>query len=599
VKKFLRYGLLGLVASGLIACAQDHKLADRAALAEPPQVSTQALSAGKTAADVISAVDLPAGSTVNWGTSDALGFDVFTTPVSGFPTKNNSFLVMSTGCTSAVTDPNSSGSTTCTLGGLNTSAGRDMVQLQFSIPVPPGSKSWLMDWKFFSEEYPEFVGTSFNDAFLVEQGVSNFTISEPTITAPNNVAFDSTGALITINTTGALGMTPANAAGTTYDGSTTSLTTQASVPTGTTVLSITLTVADLGDSVLDSTAFVDNIRFSGNEVGEPFTEPFVNHAPTATITGPLVGNEGAAIALQGTASDEDVDPLTTTWSYAPVSGVDAGTTCVISNAANLNTTFTCNDDGVYSLMLTVNDGIDTTTATTTVTVGNVAPNLTITGPTTGSLYIVGTTVALTSTLTDAGAHDTQTCTVDWDNGAGAVVSPCNALNHVYPAAGVYVIVVTAQDDDGGIDTDSVMVVVYDPSTGFVTGGGRIVSAAGSYRDDPGLTGNANFGFVAKYQKGATTPTGNTEFQFQAGNFNFHSEAYDWLVVSGAKAQFRGNGFVNNTLPVTFTVTVVDGSPDRFRIRVWDSAGLFYDNQRGALDTSDGQTTSSGNIVIHN
>jgi len=32
------------------------------------------------------------------------------------------------------------------------------------------------------------------------------------------------------------------------------------------------------------------------------------------------------------------------------------------------------------------------------------------------------------------------------------------------------------------------------------------------------------------------PDGQTELQFQAAGFNFHSTAYEWLVVAGARAQ---------------------------------------------------------------
>ena len=78
------------------------------------------------------------------------------------------------------------------------------------------------------------------------------------------------------------------------------------------------------------------------------------------------------------------------------------------------------------------------------------------------------------------------------------------------------------------------IVVYDPSGGFVTGGGSINSRAGAYTADPSLAGKANFGFVAKYKKGQTVPTGNTEFQFKAGDLNFNSSLFDWLIIAGSK-----------------------------------------------------------------
>jgi len=46
-----------------------------------------------------------------------------------------------------------------------------------------------------------------------------------------------------------------------------------------------------------------------------------------------------------------------------------------------------------------------------------------------------------------------------------------------------------------------------------------------------LIGKAHFAFVSKYKKGATTPTGETSFQFKVAALNVTSQSYDWLVVS--------------------------------------------------------------------
>jgi len=148
-----------------------------------------------------------------------------------------------------------------------------------------------------------------------------------------------------------------------------------------------------------------------------------------------------------------------------------------------------------------------------------------------------------------------------------------------------------------------MVVIYDPSAGFVTGGGWINSPSGAYAALPSLSGKANFGFVSKYQKGANTPTGETEFQFQVANFNFHSTSYDWLVVSStAQAQYKGTGTINGSGSYAFLITAVDGSPDSFRIKIWDKAtnAVIYDNKMGTSDTDLAATTAlgGGSIVIH-
>jgi len=244
-------------------------------------------------------------------------------------------------------------------------------------------------------------------------------------------------------------------------------------------------------------------------------------------------------------------------------------------------------------------------------VENVAPSVTITAPENGTLYAVNAAVNLSTSLADPSALDTLTCTVGWDDGTeepGILSGGVCTASHVYTAAGVYTIQVTGTDDDMAANTDNVMVVVYDPSEGFVTGGGWIDSPAGAYIPDPSLAGRADFGFVSKYLKGAAIPSGQTEFQFEAGSFYFESEAYDWLVVAGAKAQFKGSGAVNGVSGYNFLLTLTDGQinggggVDKFRIKIWDASGVVYDNMTGYPEDMDGanpQAIGGGSIVIHN
>jgi hypothetical protein len=162
---------------------------------------------------------------------------------------------------------------------------------------------------------------------------------------------------------------------------------------------------------------------------------------------------------------------------------------------------------------------------------------------------------------------------------------------------------TVADDDGGSDTEQWLIVVYDPNGGFVTGGGWIDSPAGAYAANPSLSGRANFGFVSKYKKGATLPEGETEFQFQVGNLNFHSTSYDWLVVAGSKAQYKGTGTINGSGNYGFLLTAWDGSPDKFRMKITGSGGgLVYDNKYNVsctdIDCSDPQAIAGGSIVVH-
>jgi len=200
--------------------------------------------------------------------------------------------------------------------------------------------------------------------------------------------------------------------------------------------------------------------------------------------------------------------------------------------------------------------------------------------------MVNSTVNLSASITDPSNLDTLTCSINWDDGSmesGTLAAGVCTASHVYPAAGVYTIQMTGTDDDTGAKTENVMAVVYDPSSGFVTGGGWIDSPAGAYTLDPSLAGRAGFGFVSKYQKGATIPSGGTRFLFEAGSFYFESEAYDWLVISGARAQFKGTGAVNGVSGYNFLLTLTDGQVnggggvDKFRIKIWDATGIVYDN----------------------
>ncbi len=115
-------------------------------------------------------------------------------------------------------------------------------------------------------------------------------------------------------------------------------------------------------------------------------------------------------------------------------------------------------------------------------------------------------------------------------------------------------------------------------------------------------GKATFGFVSKYVKGKTLPTGQTEFVFNSAGINFHSASYDWLIVNqvGTNAQFKGSGSINGSGNYTFMLWAGDGDKDTnpatvdtFRIKIWDSNTneVVYDNQTD-------MGLGGGNIMIH-
>jgi len=184
--------------------------------------------------------------------------------------------------------------------------------------------------------------------------------------------------------------------------------------------------------------------------------------------------------------------------------------------------------------------------------------------------------------------------------------------HTYNVAGVFNVQLVVTYNCCNIETAiSEYMPGYDPNGGFVTGGGWIWSPAGAYKADYTLEGKASFGFVAKYKKGSNIPDGHTEFQFKAGNLNFNSTSYDAmrLIISGARAQFKGNGIINGTGNYGFLVSVIDGAlsgnteADKFRIKIWDldnKGEIVYDNNIEQTDENADPATAidGGSIIIH-
>jgi PKD repeat protein len=226
---------------------------------------------------------------------------------------------------------------------------------------------------------------------------------------------------------------------------------------------------------------------------------------------------------------------------------------------------------------------------------------------------VNTEVITSADFTDVETEEFHTATWDWGDGTvtdGTVeeIDSTGSVSgsHTYTTAGVYVITLTVTDDFGNDRTKShSYLVVYDADGGFVTGGGWITSPLGAYTDNPNLTGKANFGFVSKYKKGANIPTGKTEFHFKVARFKFHSTSYQWLVVAGTKAMYKGEGTVNGDGAYGFMISAIDGdskdNPDMFRIKIWDLAtdAIVYDNQMGSTEDADPTTViGGGNIKVH-
>jgi hypothetical protein len=242
---------------------------------------------------------------------------------------------------------------------------------------------------------------------------------------------------------------------------------------------------------------------------------------------------------------------------------------------------------------------------------------------------VDTAIAVSANVDDTGTGNSNITDAEYSlNGTWAGMAPLDgsfnspsedvwATLSGFSEAGVHEVCVRGTDAAGNTSSgeDCTLLAVYDPSAGFVTGGGWIWSEAGWCQLDEACAeaeGKANFGFVSKYKKGASVPTGQTEFQFKAGGLNFHSSSYDWLVVAGANAKYKGVGTINGDGEYKFMLTATDADVndndshqvDLFRIKIWYEADgskvVVYDNQLGELDDGyAGTAIGGGNIKVHN
>jgi hypothetical protein len=245
-----------LIAVGLAAlpAAADHVPGEgsrdfmstaQAMFADPSQV---------TAADAI---------TVGPDESDHLG--IMTSPpgsFAAFPTNGPSFGMISTGDTDLMNDPNNEGSLSTSLGGLNTNEGNDLVGFSITFNAPAGANCLNADVKMLSEEFPEYVGSVFNDFAAASMNNTasptvDTTTQDPSL--PGNFLFDGSFPPNELEINTSQLVSAAAAAGTTYDGATPTLFTQTPVSSGASN-TVRFWTGDLGDPAWDTTLFVDNVR---------------------------------------------------------------------------------------------------------------------------------------------------------------------------------------------------------------------------------------------------------------------------------------------------------------------------------------------------
>ena len=216
-----------------------------------------------TPQDFALSMSIPPADVVNASlSSDASANDVLTNLGVVLPTEGSDFGMLYTG---SIGTPPQSGTD---LGAYGESGDRST--LSFDLSVPAGVNSARFDFFFLSAEYPEFVGTQFNDKFEANVVGSAYT---------GNAAIDNQGNLIGVNSVFFSVVDAASLQGTGFDASDPYSNELAGGGTGWLTIMVPVTpeenvnfsfvVYDVADGIYDSAVLLDNFNWSETEIELP------------------------------------------------------------------------------------------------------------------------------------------------------------------------------------------------------------------------------------------------------------------------------------------------------------------------------------------
>jgi parallel beta-helix repeat protein len=343
----------------------------------------------------------------------------------------------------------------------------DIVTLHLTLRAPDWAKSLSFDFQFMSEEYPEFVGSDFNDFFSC---LLNGT----------NIAFDTEGNIINVNNNFFDNTT--TPAGTVFDGTTVLLTSKAAVTGGATI-ELDFIVGDVGDPILDTAVFLDNFHFSTEEIDEPVTVPTIwssdssgnkknTFAPTETVY-VVVPATGKTVHFYIVAEKDvwndgdlliDVSNGAEQLTLNPGPGIQVVPIWVsFLTPGNYDIIEDINNNGIYDAGA---DGIDS--------VAEVGFTIEYLSPVAYFTYSPESSIILGEVITfDAsGSYDPDGSIVsyDWDFGEPGATGSGEIVSYSYADDGIYTVTLTVTDDDYETAATSVdITVLSDPIHNLDTG----------------------------------------------------------------------------------------------------------------------------------
>jgi PKD repeat protein len=201
-----------------------------------------------------------------------------------------------------------------------------------------------------------------------------------------------------------------------------------STATGST--SVQHTYADDGSYTVSFTASDDD----GGSNSVSATATVANLAPVISqVSVPASATEGALVSLSAAASDVPTDPLSYTWDFGDGSAPQTGNPL----------THSWNDDGSYTISVTVSDGdgglaVDSRS----IAISNATPSIDSSSFPGG---VEGAPLVFSVQASDPG---NDTLSYLWDFGDGTATGSSASIPHAFGNEGTYPVSVTVTDDDG-------------------------------------------------------------------------------------------------------------------------------------------------------
>jgi PKD repeat protein len=273
-----------------------------------------------------------------------------------------------------------------------------------------------------------------------------------------------------------------------------------------------------------------------------------NQVPVSDPGSAYSGNEGTAVAFDGSgSSDPDNNlPLTYAWTFG-----DGGTGSGVSRS------HTYADNGSFTVGLTVTDTRGgSNSATTTATIANVSPSV---NAGTDKSLALGEGLSISAAFSDPGTSDGPwNYSIDWgdgssENGSRTGQSSPIAASHTFTATGEYTVRVTVTDKDGGARSDELLATVgppnqpptADPGGPYSGSEGGSVAFSGTGSSDP--DGDTPLTYAWNYGDGTTGTGASPQHTYaQSGSYPVSLTTTDARGLAGS--------------PVTTTAVIANAAP---------------------------------------